>query len=120
MSRVQNIPTAIFERFLVLLEEHRGIFLRNICSQVTEKIYQLLLQDGSQSPRTLQRVKVGRLEQEPFDSPALLKVCNVLRTETVGKGGDTEEISEEGDDIDDDDLEHEDPIHEGGEEAESS
>ncbi|KAK6440391.1 hypothetical protein LTR95_003382 [Oleoguttula sp. CCFEE 5521] len=77
---VQNLPKEAFEAFLVLLEKHRGPFLHKICERVTRGIDKVLLRDNTQLTDDTRQIEAGRLEQEPFDSPALLKVCNLVLT----------------------------------------
>ena len=107
---MHNVPSAIFTEFLALLKEHRGLFLRKICGEVTYRIHHILLRDELQSRGTPQEVKVGRLEQEAFDSPALLKVCNLIHRKEGREGGDAEDKPEEDEDLHDEDL-HDEDLH---------
>ncbi|OQN95405.1 hypothetical protein B0A48_18591 [Cryoendolithus antarcticus] len=77
---VQDLPKEAFEAFLVLLEEHRGPFLYDICERVTRGIHKVLLRDSTQLTDDTRQNEAGRLDREPFDSPALLKVCNLDMT----------------------------------------
>jgi hypothetical protein len=117
---VHNVPSAIFAEFLALLKEHRGLFLREICGEVTHRIHHILLRDELQSRDTPQEVKVGRLEQEAFDSPALLKVCNLIHRGEGQEGGDAEDKPEEDEDLHDEDIEDEDATDEEGAEPAAS
>ena len=113
---MQNIPSAIFEEFLTLLNEHRGLFLRKICGEVTQRIYHVLLRDETQSRGTPHEVKVGRLEQEAFDSPALLKVCNLIPSRVGQEGGDAEDKPEEDEFLHNEDVEDDEATDEESEE----
>ena len=117
---MHNVPSAIFTEFLALLKEHRGPFLRKICGEVTYRIHHILLRDELQSRGTPQEVKVGRLEQEAFDSPALLKVCNLIHRKEGRGGGDAEDKPEEDEDLHDEDIEDDDATDEGGAEPAAS
>ena len=117
---MHNVPSAIFAEFLALLKEHRGLFLREICGEVTHRIHHILLRDELQSRDTPQEVKVGRLEQEAFDSPALLKVCNLIHRGEGQEGGDAEDKPEEDEDLHDKDIEDDDATDEEGAEPAAS
>jgi hypothetical protein len=84
-----------------LLEEHRGPFLRKICGEVSQRIHHLLLCDETQSRGTLRGVKVGRLEQEALDSPALPEVCNLVSSRVGQEGRDAEDNPGENENLDD-------------------
>jgi hypothetical protein len=98
---VQNVSRAIFEEFLALLKEHRGPFLRKICGEVSQRIHHLLLRDEIQSRSARIELKVGQLEREPFDSPALLKVCNLVRSRVGPEGEDAEDEDSDDEDVED-------------------
>ena len=91
MTRVHNVPSAIFAEFLTLLKEYRGVFLQKICGEVTHRIHHILLQDELQLRGSPQEMEVEQLQQEAFDSPALLRVCDLIHREEGQEGGNAED-----------------------------